>query len=306
MARIDRTRIDASMIGRRGFLALGVGALAWACSRDKSPEAEQLGPEAPDPAKAISIVPIATGLAPGDSRQGFAIFRGQRPIVPNGVKAKLVRPDDKKFSVSTERERISRGIGGRSEPTDVTDIFIVRHDFDSPGAWGIEVSFDDGRGTALFEVLDSPPSPTVGRKALASESPTTQNPRGVSPICTRDPICSMHEMTVADAVRSGKPSVLVFATPQFCTSRTCGPVVDIVEEQAERVGDDVAFVHVEIWRNDSDAVNKPPDGWTPTHAEWKLQTEPWVIFVDSEGTIKDRWLGALGSRELRRAIDALR
>ncbi len=195
-----------------------------------------------------------------------------------------------------------------SEPTDVTDIFVFRHEFSDPGIWGVEVSFDGGRGKAQFQVLkdDEFPSPRVGQKALATESPTKDNPRGVSPICTRDPACSMHEMTVADAVTSGKPAVLVFATPQFCTSRTCGPVVDIVEEQKERVGDDIGFVHVEVWRNDEEAVNKPPDGWAPAFAEWKLQTEPWAIFVGSDGVIKDRWLGAFGPDELRRAVDDLK
>ncbi|MEX0875004.1 MAG: thioredoxin family protein [Actinomycetota bacterium] len=302
------SEIDGSKIGRRSFLALGIGALAWACGRGggDNDEAEPLGPDAPDPDKAISIVATSVIVARGDSRQAFAVFRGQRPIVPDGVKAKLVTPDENEFSVEIDRERISRGIGGRSEPTDVTDIFVIRHDFDASGIWGVDVSFDGGRGSAQFQVLDESPSPIVGQKALATDSPTGQNPRGVEPICTRDPVCSMHEVTVAEAVQSGKPSVLVFATPQFCTSRTCGPIVDIVEEQAERVGDDVAFVHVEVWRDDQESVNKPPDGWAPAFAEWKLQTEPWVVFVDADGTIKDRWLGALGPSELRRAVDALR
>lgn len=297
-------------IDRRGFLALGLGALAWACSRgvDSDDTADQLGPEAPDPSQAISVVATSLIVARGDSRQGFAVFRGQRPFVPDGVKAKIVTPDDEKIDVSTDRHRISRGIGGRSEPTDVTDIFVVRHEFDEPGIWGVEVSFDGGRGEASFQVLEDSenPSPRVGQEATAVESPTTEDARGVSPICTRDPACSMHEMTVEEAVTSGKPSVLVFATPQFCTSRTCGPVVDVVEEQAERFGDDVAFVHIEIWRNDEEAVNKPPEGWAPAFAAWKFQTEPWVIFVDADGTIKDRWLGTFGSGELREAVEALR
>jgi hypothetical protein len=297
-------------IDRRGFLALGLGALAWACSRggESDDAGEPLGPDAPDPSKQISVVATSVIVARGDSRQAFAVFRGQRPFVPEGVEVKIVTPDDEKIDVSTDRQRISRGIGGRSEPTDVTDIFVVRHEFDEPGIWGVEVSFDGGRGKAQFQVLEDSenPSPRVGQEATAADSPTPENARGVSPICTRDPACSMHEMTVAEAVGSGKPSVLVFATPQFCTSRTCGPVVDVVEEQAERVGDEIAFVHVEVWKNDEEAVNKPPDGWAPAFAAWKLQTEPWVMFVGADGVITDRWLGAFGSGEFREAVEALR
>src|SRR5918996_6599144 len=109
-------------IDRRGFLVLGLGALAWACSRGGESEDadDQLGPEAPDPSKQVSVVTTSVLLARGDSRQAFAVFRGQRPFVPDGVKAKIVTPDDEKIDVDTDRQRISRGIGGRSEPTDVT------------------------------------------------------------------------------------------------------------------------------------------------------------------------------------------
>ncbi len=298
-------------IDRRGFLALGLGAVAWACSRggdDDGDVGEALGPSAPDPSEAISVVATSVLLARGDSRQAFAVFRGQRPFVPDDLKAKIVKPDDSKIDVDVDRQQIARGIGGRSEPTDVTDIFVLRNEFDEPGVWGVEVSFDGGRGKAQFQVLEDSrnPSPRVGQKATAVESPTKEDSGGVTPICTRDPACSMHEMTVADAVGSGKPAVLIFATPQFCTSRTCGPVVDVVEEQAERVGDDVAFVHVEVWRNDEEAVNKPPDGWAPAFAAWKLQTEPWVMFVGADGVIKDRWLGAFGPAEFRDAVEELR
>jgi hypothetical protein len=297
-------------IDRRGFLALGLGALAWACSRggDSDDAGEPIGPEAPDPSEAISVVATSVILARGDSRQAFAVFRGERPFVPDGLEAQLVKPDDSKIDVEVDRQQISRGIGGRSEPTDVAEIFVLRNEFDESGIWAVEVSFDGGRGKAQFQVLEDSknPSPRVGQEATAVPSPTPEDPRGVSPICTRDPACSMHEMTVEEAVSSGKPSVLIFATPQFCTSRTCGPVVDVVEEQAERVGDDVAFVHVEVWRNDEEAVNKPPDGWAPAFAAWKLQTEPWVMFVGADGAIKDRWLGAFGSGEFRDAVEALR
>ena len=48
-----------------------------------------------------------------------------------------------------------------------------------------------------------------------------------------------------------------------------------------------------------------PHGDSPTFAEWKLATEPWTYFINADGVIKDRWLGAFGSDEFRRALDAL-
>jgi len=69
------------------------------------------------------------------------------------------------------------------------------------------------------------------------------------------------------------------------------------------VGDKANFIHVEVFKNTKVALT--PNGDSPTFAQWKLATEPWTYFVGSNGVIKDRWLGAMGSDELGRAIDAL-
>ena len=48
-----------------------------------------------------------------------------------------------------------------------------------------------------------------------------------------------------------EPIVLLFATPQFCQSRVCGPVVDVAEQVKQEYGDKAAFIHMEIY-NDND------------------------------------------------------
>jgi hypothetical protein len=295
-----------SDLSRRSFLALGVGAAAWACSRKSS---EEDGTSAQG-ARAISLVPTALQLAVGDSRNAIAVFRGQRPIVPKSMDVQLRAPKGKPFDVRLAREQIVRGPGGgdhaHPEDTEVDDIFVLHHRFDEAGIWVIDANVEGHRAQAAFQVVGSSEvsSPIVGQKAIGSESPTTSNPRGVDPLCTRTPKCSMHDSTIADAIAAGKPAVIVFATPRFCTSRTCGPVVDFVEDAKDEVGDQASFVHIEVWRNDDDAVGKP-GGDSPTFAEWKLGTEPWIYFVDGDATVKDRWLGAAGKAEIRRAVDAL-
>jgi hypothetical protein len=291
-------------IDRRTFLSLGVGAVAWACGRGEKRE-ENTG------AGALSVLPTAIQLAVGDLRQGFATFRGQKPFVPDELRARLTAPGGKARKIDVQAQRIRFGVGGKEdhehpEGTEVTDIFTFHHDFDTPGVWVIEATADGRRAKGAFQVFPRKqvPSPLVGEEAIASQSPTVSDPRGVDPICTRTPRCSMHEVTIADALAAPKPTVVVFATPLFCQSRTCGPVVDIVEQQAERVGDDVSFIHVEVWRNDKGAVNKP-GGESPTFAEWKLGTEPWVYFIDADGKVRDRWLGAMGPKELRTGVDTL-
>lgn len=289
-------------IDRRSFLALGVGAVAWACSRgDNDGEAEPTGA-----AGAISIAATGLQLAVGDSRQGFAVIRGQEPYVPDELRVRLTSPAGKALAVNPQRQRITFGLGGSDEGAEVTDIFTFRHEFDRPGIWVIDVTADRKSSKAAFQVAgkDQDKSPLVGEDALATESPTVSESRGVDPICTRSPACSMHDLTIAEALAASKPVVVVFATPRFCTSRTCGPVVDIVENAKKKFGDEASFVHVEVWRNDEDAINKP-DGRAPAFAEWKLGTEPWTYFIDEEGIVRDRWIGAVGVTEIETRVDAL-
>ena len=114
----------------------------------------------------------------------------------------------------------------------------------------------------------------------------------------------MHEFTLADALDRGKPSVFVFGTPRYCESRTCGPVVDFVEQAKEKFSDVATFIHIDQWKNDK-SVGTVPGGLAPTFAEWKFDTEPWIYFVGSDGKVRDRWLGAVGPDEVRKAVNAL-
>jgi hypothetical protein len=64
----------------------------------------------------------------------------------------------------------------------------------------------------------------------------------VASIDTRVPPSSMHDADFA-AVVGKEPVVLVFATPQLCQSRVCGPVVDIAEQVKSDHEGEAEFIH---------------------------------------------------------------
>src|SRR5205814_5645371 len=136
--------------------------------------------------------------------------------------------------------------------------------------------------------------------------PTTADHRAVDPICTRTPACSMHQLTIADALAKGQPTVVLFATPQFCVSRTCGPTTDIVDSVSKDFTGKASFIHIEPFKSldaGSKALTLETQGKTtsdtsgdsPTYAQWKLSTEPFLYFVGSDGIVKDRWSGSVGA-----------
>jgi hypothetical protein len=84
---------------------------------------------------------------------------------------------------------------------------------------------------------------------------------------SRRPDPRLHQTRIANAIALEKPQLIVFATPQFCTSRMCGPVVDIVRTLLPTYGKRVAFTHQEIWQ---DFATKKVFS---TIEEWRLQSE---------------------------------
>ncbi len=70
--------------------------------------------------------------------------------------------------------------------------------------------------------------PAVGERPPAIETDTVASARGdIESIDTRvPPAPELHEKSFDD-VLGKQPVALLFATPQLCQSRVCGPVVDI-------------------------------------------------------------------------------
>jgi hypothetical protein len=143
-------------------------------------------------------------------------------------------------------------------------------------------------------------SPALGSKAYPSRTPTLHSAGGnAQAITTRvPPDRALLKYSVAASLASHKPFVVVFATPKFCTSRTCGPVVDVVETvRREFAKSDIRFIHVEIYEN-----NNPAAGFNSWVREWRLPTEPWVFLVGSDGRIKAKFEGSVSVDELRGSV----
>jgi hypothetical protein len=104
--------------------------------------------------------------------------------------------------------------------------------------------------------------------------------------------------SVASSLRAHKPFVLVFATPRWCQSQICGPVVDVVDAARKRfAGRGIRFIHVEIYRD-----NNPAKGFNRWVREWHLPSEPWTFLVGADGRIKAKFEGAVSVAELSAAI----
>jgi hypothetical protein len=150
--------------------------------------------------------------------------------------------------------------------------------------------------------------PKVGQQAPRIQTPTLQSVGGdVSKIDTRTPPDSMHDVNFADAVGK-KPVILVFATPALCQSRVCGPVVDIAEEVKSEHKGDAAFIHMEIYNNNTiaqgclEGTRLVNQCLRPQVLAYHLPSEPWAFAIDRHGKIVARLEGAFSKSELEGAL----
>jgi hypothetical protein len=106
-----------------------------------------------------------------------------------------------------------------------------------------------------------------------------------------------NKVDYADAL-GREPIVLLFATPKFCQSRVCGPVVDVAAQAQHEYGGEAAFIHMEIY-NDND----PAQGVRPQVRKFHLPTEPFLFTIDRSGVVADAVEGAFGLKLMHEAVD---
>jgi len=187
-------------------------------------------------------------------------------------------------------------------------IYVAHLTFDKAGDWGVAVTASRPSGAHLsarlaMNVLALPVVPGVGQPAQATRNPTARDVADVETIDSGRPPDDMHQLSIADAIQQHRPALVVFATPAFCMSKTCGPEVKVVQSLEPAYRDRLAFIHVEIYRDFKPDPSKRQ--LAQAVVDWRLQTEPWVFLIDSKGIIQARFEGSAATDEVKAAIDQL-
>ncbi|MEE9286214.1 MAG: hypothetical protein V3V35_10875 [Dehalococcoidia bacterium] len=187
-------------------------------------------------------------------------------------------------------------------------VYVAQVSFDTAGDWGVQVAVTlDGSeldpAPFRFNVLDDTPELAIGDPTPASRQLTLADVADVTEIDSSFPSRpQMHEDTVADALATGKPLLVAFATPAFCESRTCGPVMDtVMDPLREKYGDEAVFIHIEPFRLKElrEGTARIP---VETTEEWGLQTEPWLFVINREGKVAAKFEGIMALDEVEEAL----
>jgi hypothetical protein len=288
---------------------LAVGLFLFGCGgsdeAQDAPEPGSLEALWRAPGEDVTIVPGAADFEPGRVRLPFLVVDGEGRLVSRPTaRVWLSRGlEQRPFAETTaRRERVG---AGAAEEGEATDAFVVELDVDEPGKYWLLAEPVGGRriqALGNLEVEEESLAPDVGDEAIASDTPTLESTGGhLAALTTQDPPDrELLRYSIADSLADRAPFVVAFATPRYCTSRVCGPVVDVLSAVRRRfAGSGVRFIHVEIYEG-----NNPAQGFNRWVEEWGLPTEPFTFVVGGDGRIKARFEGTVSERELGAAVQA--
>ena len=260
------------------------------------------GPISEDGLQAIFATP---DLGIGEHRVGFVLQSKTGLVRTPAVSVSFYFVDD-----SGNRELKKTALATfKVWPYATRGIYITQMDFDTAGRWELEINVleqggDGGTAQLAFDVDQDTSAPAAGTVAINSASKTLSDVEDISQLTTgslQDP--DLYRLSISDALNSGLPTVIVMASPAFCTTAVCGPQVEVLQELKDAYKGQANFIHVDFYDN-PDEIQGDLDRaiLSPTVLEWSLPSTEWSFVIDRDGTVAGRFESFTTYEELEQSL----
>jgi hypothetical protein len=264
----------------------------------------------------------------GKNRIAIGLVRNNTPLNDPNIKVHLrfFNLDDANPQVKFEADAAYYGQGLPAA------FYVAYPTFDKAGNWGVEIQTQlpgqaaPGVSKQRLEVKDRSDVPIVGQPAISTKTLTVKDVPDIAQLSSGtqvDP--AMYQVSLDQALTNGKPTALLFATPAFCKTATCGPSLDVMQGLQKKYGDKVNFIHSEVYKypfdqsvqlqqDASQKAVKENRALTPEERDaglsdamvaWKLDSEPWLFLIDAKGVVAGRYEGGITKEELGPALEKL-
>jgi hypothetical protein len=297
------------------LLALGLFACGVATPAPEEPAAGT----PPLGGPAYSAILVTSDLAVGTNRVAFGLIdRDGMPVRTDEARVQSVY-----FPPGQDAGEIRQTVTARFQqwPPGERGVYVTTLDFDrpgeateaNPGFWGLQFTTTTEAGVlveaqAAARVAEHSSTPAIGDPAPRSATPTVRDTDDLSTISSAaDPDPDLYQLSIDQALdqalESGKPLVVVFATPAFCVSATCGPQVDLVRQVKDRYQGRANFIHVEVFEDPHLIESgRPAGGWVPAVDEWGMLSEPWTFVIDGKGLVHAKFEQFTPAEEIEAAL----
>ena len=261
------------------------------------------GPVSPDGSQ---IIFATSDLGVGENRVGLVLTSADGLIrEPAASVSAYYYPDE-----SSARELRQTALAVfRLWPYGTRGLYTTRLTFDAPGRWGVEVTVLDTDGPSrqaqlFFEVMDTASAPSVGSPAIRSKNKTLDDVERISQLTTGSlQDAELYHITLDGAVTTGLPTVVVMASPAFCTNAVCGPQVEVLQKLKDRYKGQANFIHVDFYDNPEEIQGDLSSArLSPTVIEWGLPSTEWSFVIDRNGIISARFESFATLEELEQAL----
>jgi len=282
---------------------LVLGAACGSPSPDGAAPTQAAAAPTPTPGHALRVALVATQLAIGTYRFPIGVSDHNTPVSNAAVHVRV-------YSTAGSTQTLKGDVDApyRDQGLSGHGMYVAWFRFDVAGLWQaqVDVRLPDGTQATVpqqFGVRMATEVPMVGQPAPRSRNQTAGEVPDVSYIDSGQPADDMHAISIADAVAQHRPTLVVFATPAFCTSATCGPRVQAIQALEPAYRDRLTFIHVEVYTD----IRPDPSRrrLSPVMTEWHLQTEPWVFLINHVGNVAAVFEGAAATDELKQAVDQM-
>jgi hypothetical protein len=264
----------------------------------------------------------------GKNRIAIGLVRNNTPLNDPTAKVHLrfFNLDDANPQIKFEADAAYYGRGLPAA------FYVAYPTFDKAGNWGVEIQTqlsgqaEPSVSKQRLEVKDRSNVPIVGQPAISTKTLTVKDVPDIAQLSSgtqADP--AMYQVSLDQALTNGKPTALLFATPAFCKTATCGPSLDVMQGLQKQYGDKVNFIHSEVYKYPFDqsvqlqqnAIQKAtkenraitPDersaGLSDAMVAWQLDSEPWLFLIDAKGIVAGRYEGGITKEELGPALEKL-
>ena len=251
-----------------------------------------------------SALMVSSDLAQGSNRLAFALVnRDNQPVDAQQVRVTALYTPPGQTTAEARGTATAAFLPWPPEGSN-RGVFVTDIDFDqagdatraNPGLWELAISATASDGATVdtitaVRVAAAPATPAIGSPAPRSVTPVAGDVPDLSHITSaHHPDPELYQLSVHQALDEAKPLVVLFSTPAFCVSATCGPQLDILSRLQERYGGQANFIHVEVFadphliQGDRLAAKQ-----APAVAEWGLPTEPWTFVVGRDGLVKAKF-----------------
>ncbi|MDA0302384.1 MAG: hypothetical protein O2822_07645 [Chloroflexi bacterium] len=194
-------------------------------------------------------------------------------------------------------------------PDGIRGLHSTAMTFDRAGDWTISASVPRPDGsTALISIpvtiAERASAPVIGSSAPKSKNRTARDVPSLDHLTTgTEPDAALYQHRVADSIAAGRPLVVIFTSPAFCTTPLCGPQVEEASDLVKQYGDRVGFVHIDLFENPHEIKGDLSRAKrSPLLKDWGLRTDQWTFVIGADGRVAARFEAFAPRAELERAI----